>query len=961
MKLVLLIFNKSHLVLMFLLISGSAIAQHCGVGQEFHETLKQNDHFSPASRTASISPVNGILYIPLTIHFVRHTNGSYSKNNSLEPLYHSLLSLNRVFSGAHIQFYINGNIDYVNNDAYLYPVRDGAKHMELLTNYNNANTANIWILDGWSGSPQIAGLGGPSGVELADLSEGTVIHEFGHFFTLIHTFDFETGIEMVKRVGGNCSTAGDQICDTEADPSDLKASQLIGEVLSHERCVVTSNTRDLTNDPYTPPFDNFMSYYDNKCGFKFTPQQYERMVASIPLYHSSYTDMQVAGLSGAPASLKITANQGYDEISWSNSSGSLGTIVEYSTDGGTSWTVMNGVKAAVTKSLLSDVRTGNTYLFRARHLNSIAYSASVSYTATNAHPVIPIVLDAPETDFSSIGGVSVANTSLNKQTNIQENYTFNTFTPTPGFFIGGNFNLNLKAKIIDDGNGGSSTGPTCMFVYLDENSDGDFDDAGEVKYQETKSLFSRNLSVPILISSQATPGYKRMRIRSFSQFNNSSPYAMYNYTETEDYLIKLVADGSTINPIIAQYNTVNKLVELTWTDLISDYNYTIERSTDGINFTTIHTTSSTLPTTFTDTDILPNTQYSYRVKHTGGNIYSQTADAFSKNYITDYCIPQTINGCTSLSGIDEFSIPSISFVNNSSGNCAFSGNGYSNEYPNKTIFLTAGINYSFGLKNNQWGGLSNFDLYLDVNQNGIFETSEKLVTNVPTNGYWAYKGGAFTVPASSFNGTTRLRIRAYLNSIENACALSSYGETEDYKVVITGGQEVPVINPAITVITADKISISWNAAASAVSSGYTIKISTDGISYLTAADLPANQTTYVFTDLTSDTRYFIQIISSGTVPSVPKTIWAQTLKSSTTTDVDAAEANTISVYPNPVSNNVTIIATGMATLVNSYGQLVHSAAVSGNDQWTLQGFAPGIYFLYIKNDEIIQVIKIIKN
>ncbi|WP_143143955.1 GEVED domain-containing protein [Cytophaga hutchinsonii] len=1046
MKLILLIFNKVHLVLMLLLISGSTIAQHCGVGHEFHETLKQNDHFSQASRTASISPVNGILYIPLTIHFVRHTNGSYSKNNSLEPLYHSLLSLNRVFSNAHIQFYINGNIDYINNDDYLYPVRDGAKHIELLANYKNPNTANIWILDGWSGSPGIAGLGGPSGVELADLSERTVIHEFGHFFTLIHTFDFAKGVEKVKRVGGNCATAGDEICDTEADPSDLKAPQLIGEVLSHERCVVTSNTRDLNNDPYTPPFDNFMSYYDNKCGFKFTPQQYERMVASIPLYHSSYTDMQGAGLSGAPASLKITAKQGYDEISWVNSSGSLGTIVEYSTDGGGSWTVMIGVKAAVTKSLLSDIRTGNAYLFRARHLNSITYSSSVSYTPANAHPIIPIVLDAPVTDFSSIGGVSVANTSLNNQTNIQENYTFNAFTPTPAFFIGGNFNLDLKVKVIEDGNGGTGWGPTYMYVYLDENGDGDFDDAGEVKYREPNRFGPMTVSVPVSVSSQATTGYKRMRIRSFAQNNTNSPNGMYNYSETEDYLIQFVKDVA-LTSINSVYNESNKTIELTWTDNTNDYNYVIERSIDGvnflpvetttvstpklyvdsdialgqkyfyrvkhvhgalystvteqfikdipptltgvynqqdntidlswtdntnaynyiiersidgINFSTVKTTTVSTPKVYADTDVVPDQEYSYRIKHVTGTIYSSIADVMTTviNPELSYCLPESNFGCYSFE-LSEFAIPSINFVNNTAGNCGYTSEGYSDLYATKTINLIAGNSYAYTMKNDrdEW---YDFNMHLDVNQNGIFEPSEALV-NFHTEGTDApFDAGPFVVPVSAINGYTRLRLRNYIYT-NDPCTEAIFGETEDYKVLISGGKEGIVINTTITHVETDQISVSWSARAGSNPTGYKLKISTDGISYSSVITLTGSQASYTYTGLQPNQRYFIQVVALGTVSSDPKTMWTYTLPLSTSIlDGAPVETKILSAYPNPVSGILTIKAHGIASLVNEFGQVIMNENIDEITYWNMNGFSSGVYFLYIQNEDHAQVLKIIK-
>ncbi|WP_018341972.1 GEVED domain-containing protein [Cytophaga aurantiaca] len=958
MKSTLLIFAKLQVVLLFLLISRSSIAQNCGVGDEFHEVLKQ---YNTNLRTTSISPVNGILYIPITIHQVRHTNGTFSKNNSLEPFYHSLISLNRVFSEVHIQFYVNKNIDYIDNDAYLLPTLDGAVNQQLITNYKNANTANVWILDGWSDS-QADGKAGPGGVQLAGLSERTVIHEFGHFFTLMHTFDTVNGVEKVARTGGNCATAGDGLCDTHADPYGLTTSQIIGNVVTYKNCTVTSNTRDLNNEVYTPPFDNFMSYYDNECGLKFTPQQYDRMVASIPIYHSAYTEMQGAGIAGAPSALNIVSNVGYSEIAWTNNSGSIGTIVEYSTDGGTSWSVMNGVNSTSTKTVLSNIFVGKTYLFRARHLNSITYSANITYTPTISHPFIPIVVVSKPTDFYSIGGVSITNTNLDNQTNIQEDYTIHAYSPVPNFFIGGSFNLNLKIKTIDHGGGNIGVGATYMFVYLDENGDGDFDDIGEVKYQETQSAYPLTLTIPVSISSQATTGYKRLRIRSFSQYANPNPYAMYAYGETEDYILNVIADSPSISALTAQFNTSNQTVALAWTDLINNYNYVIERSSDGINFTAIKTTTSSLPSTFIDTDVAPNTQYAYRVKHVGGALYSPIADVFSNDYPLKYCTPLSSNGCsgTGGTGIDEFAIPSISFVNNSTDNCGFSGGGYSNEYPNKTIALSAGQNYSFTVKNNYFGGVNFFDLYLDINQNGTFETSERLVNNIASGTTWAYKNGTFTVPASSLNGATKLRIRSYANSIDGACGSSAYGETEDYKVIISGGTEVPVINPVITNVTQNSISVSWASAASPLPLGYKIQISTDGIVYSIPVNLSTSQTSYTFAGLVANSKYFIQIISAGATTSATKKLWTQTLSLTTAIADEEITKNVAYVYPNPVSGILTIKANGVASLFNSVGQAIRSEFISESGYWDMNGLASGVYFLHIQNENQTQVLKIIK-
>ena len=1039
MKSTLLFFAKLHIVLLFLLIFKSSIAQNCGVGDEFHAELSQQN---TNSRTTSISPVNGILYIPITIHQVRHTDGTYSKNNSLEPFYHSLVSLNRVFLQVHIQFYVNKNIDYIDNNAYLYPTLNGVENQQLRTNYKNANTANVWILDGWSDATTIAGYAGPGGVELAELTERTVIHEFGHFFTLMHTFDFVNGVEKVARTGGNCATAGDGLCDTQADPYGLSASQVTGNVLTYANCEVTSNTKDLSNAVYTPPFDNFMSYYDNACGLTFTPQQFDRMVASIPVYHSGYNEMQGAGIAGAPSALNILSSVGYAEISWTNSAGSIGTLIEYSKDGGTTWEVMNGVTNNQTKLLLSNVFVGINYSFRARHLNSIAYSAIITHSPTYAHAFVPLTNYAASTSLPSIGGVQVLNTTLNNQTNLQDLYSFNPSAQTPVFFIGSTYTLNLT---LGSNNNFYSAG--YFFIYIDENKDGDFDDAGELKYKEQQTTYPLSLSIPLAISSQAAIGYSRMRVRVFGQNKNFSPTNMYNYSETEDYLIQFVTDvaptsiatvynqsnktieltwadntnnynyviersidGVNFLPVkttivstpklyvdtdialgqkyyyrikhlngvvyssVAErlvidvaptsvagvYSQSNKTIQLTWADNTNNYNYVIERSIDGINFSTVNTTTVSTPKLYVDTDVLSSQEYSYRIKHVTGTIYSSIADVMTTvvNSELTYCSPVSSSGCATFE-LSEFAIPSIGFVNNTAGNCGLTSDGYSDFYPTKTINLTAGSSYAYTMKNNR-GTWYDFNMYLDVNQNGIFESSEALVNFHTASTNTPYDAGPFVVSASAMNGYTRLRLRNYIFTQSDPCIEAVFGETEDYKVLISGGKEDIIINPMITNVTANQITLSWSPQAATSPAGYKLKISTDGVTYSGAITLTSSQTSYTYTGLLSNQRYFIQVVTAGTIASDPKTVWTQTLPITTAIVDEVIGKNTAYVYPNPVSGILTIKANGLASLVNGYGQVMKSEAISEASYWDMNGFASGIYFLYIQNEDQTQILKIIK-
>jgi bilirubin oxidase len=81
-----------------------------------------------------------------------------------------------------------------------------------------------------------------------------------------------------------------------------------------------------------------------------------------------------------------------------------------------------------------------------------------------------------------------------------------------------------------------------------------------------------------------------------------------------------------------------------------------------------------------------------------------------------------------------------------------------------------------------------------------------------------------------------------------------------------------------------------------------------------------------------------------------------------TTGVEKENKATISIYPNPVSNIVTIIGVGQAKieLYNSLGQLVLIKESKGNsEQFDLSEYACGIYFIRI--NKLNESFKIVKN
>lgn len=149
---------------------------------------------------------------------------------------------------------------------------------EMLTLYYRPAIINMYFVKDITTSPECGHAYMPGSpwdlvvIKKECLPTKTISHELGHFFGLYHTF--ENPGELVD--GSNCTSSGDQLCDTPADPKGTvdASCKFTGPVF-----------KDANGDWYFPPVDNIMSYYDN-CPCRFTREQYLRMVEQYLLFRS---------------------------------------------------------------------------------------------------------------------------------------------------------------------------------------------------------------------------------------------------------------------------------------------------------------------------------------------------------------------------------------------------------------------------------------------------------------------------------------------------------------------------------------------------------------------------------------------------------------------------------------------------------------------------------------------------
>ena len=140
-----------------------------------------------------------------------------------------------------------------------------------------------------------------------------------------------------------------------------------------------------------------------------------------------------------------------------------------------------------------------------------------------------------------------------------------------------------------------------------------------------------------------------------------------------------------------------------------------------------------------------------------------------------YCTSKGIN--TTHGFINKVSMETI---NNTSGN----NGGYAN-FTAQSATLLKGATYTIELTPgfiSEAAVVEYWTVYIDYNHNGIFEPGEIAGEK---HGY-IRQNKSFTIPATALNGSTRMRIQMQEGIQEtNPCATFTYGEVEDYSVVIT--------------------------------------------------------------------------------------------------------------------------------------------------------------------------------
>ncbi|MFC2103994.1 GEVED domain-containing protein [Bacteroidota bacterium] len=316
-------------------------------------------------------------------------------------------------------------------------------------------------------------------------------------------------------------------------------------------------------------------------------------------------------------------------------------------------------------------------------------------------------------------------------------------------------------------------------IWIDYNADGDFNDSGELVFDAgslSKTTVSGNMSV-----SGSASGTTRMRISM--KYNGAQTVCeTFSYGEVEDYTVtfgEAVADteAPSVPSGLLTSSITSSSISISWnasSDNIGVTEYTVYQNGSLVGNPT--------STSYTITGLTASTQYSYTVKakDAAGNVSASSSTLYvtTSDVQLTYCTTKGNN--VYYEWIDLVSIGSI--------NNATAANGGYADFTSLSTSVSAGqsvsINVSCGFKSSSY--TEYWHVWVDWNQNGTFDSNEQMVSGSSnSSGTLSY---SFTVPSDALSGSTRMRVTMKYASAATPCETFSYGEVEDYTLIVSGSK-----------------------------------------------------------------------------------------------------------------------------------------------------------------------------
>lgn len=498
-----------------------------------------------------LSNSSGTTYVPIRFHLVRNNDGTGGFDGT--QLAALISRLNRIYEPSNISFYLKGTTpNYINDSRY---TNLNVLDEDDLANPNDASDAlNIYVLQSITYSNlSVAGYAYyPSPYAFTNrvfvianslMTSATLPHEIGHYFNLYHTFqDNNSPVaserELVTRgAGANCSTTGDLICDTPADPYGLANT-------SFSNCRYTGTARDANNEPFNPLIDNIMSYY-GACRLNLTTGQFDRVRNGLTLRQdpgNEYTLTASGVVSATPTCPQLTVTARGVQVSFTYSgTDAAGFLIERATNPNGPFSSIAGIKSTENTYLDGSPVPSTINYYRIKAANSALQYSSVCSVSVGLLYCIPTYSADAGTFPAQIADFRITGTTLSTNTGILPADRYNDYT-TPAHLVTPG---QMYSFLLNTVPGGSGTyAMQLATIWLDVNRDGLFSNAEILFQSQANQAFGPSLmglmTIPASLSGQA--GTFRMRVRT--QFASDgvvdSPCNLYRYGETEDYNLKVI-------------------------------------------------------------------------------------------------------------------------------------------------------------------------------------------------------------------------------------------------------------------------------------------------------------------------------------------------------------------------------------------------------------------------------------
>lgn len=223
----------------------------------------------------------------------------------------------------------------------------------------------------------------------------------------------------------------------------------------------------------------------------------------------------------------------------------------------------------------------------------------------------------------------------------------------------------------------------------------------------------------------------------------------------------------------------NTSATLSWGAVTNAVSYNVQYKTaTATTFTTVNTTSTSLNLT----GLTLGTTYNYQVQavcSAGSSAYSSQSSFTTTGGTVTYCASR--GNSVADEWIDRVSLSNLTRTSGADGGYLY--------FTTTSANVTAGTAYSLGYSAGFRSGYSAreyWKIWIDWNRDGVFSDATELVVNRSSTSA-NNLSTSFTVPTSARNGTTRMRVSMKWNSAQTSCETFSYGEVEDYNVVVSGG------------------------------------------------------------------------------------------------------------------------------------------------------------------------------